>query len=124
MELAVGIAASSSTQIALFVSPILVLFSAGLGRPLDLAFEIFELVAIIVAVAVANMVSSDGDGNWYEGVLSSSSMRSWPSAFIFILRWYRRTREPPAGKPISRQRLLIPMPDFWGPCHPRFPRRG
>ncbi len=69
MELAVGIAASSSTQIALFVAPILVLFSAGLGRPLDLAFEIFELVAIIVAVAVANMVSSDGESNWYEGVL-------------------------------------------------------
>lgn len=70
MDLSVGIAASSSTQIALFVAPLVVLTSALLGNPpMDLAFELFELVAIIVAVTVTNMVSSDGESNWYEGIL-------------------------------------------------------
>ncbi len=70
MELSVGIAASSSIQIALFVAPVLVLFSALLpGGPMTLAFEVFELLAIVLATAIANMVSSDGESNWYEGAL-------------------------------------------------------
>jgi Ca2+:H+ antiporter len=70
MELSVGIATSSSIQIALFVAPILVLVSALLpGGPLTLTFELFELLAIVLATAVVNMVSSDGESNWYEGAL-------------------------------------------------------
>lgn len=70
MELSVGIAASSSIQIALFVAPILVLVSALLpGGVMNLAFEVFELLAIVLATAVASMVSNDGESNWYEGAL-------------------------------------------------------
>jgi len=69
MNLSVGIATSSSTQIALFVAPVLVFVSYLLSHPMTLAFEIFELVAIGLSVIVVHMVSADGKSNWYEGVL-------------------------------------------------------
>ncbi len=69
MNLSVGIATSSSTQIALFVAPVLVFVSHLLATPMNLAFEIFELVSIALAVLVVHMVSADGKSNWYEGVL-------------------------------------------------------
>ncbi len=69
MNLSVGIATSSSTQIALFVAPILVFISHLTASPMTLAFEIFELVSIALAVVILHMVSVDGKSNWYEGVL-------------------------------------------------------
>lgn len=69
MDLSVGISTISSVQIALFVTPVLVLASVALGKPLTLAFEVFELVAIILAVAIVAVLAKDGETNWYEGVL-------------------------------------------------------
>jgi Ca2+:H+ antiporter len=69
MNLSVGIAASSSTQIALFVAPVLVFISHLFAEPMTLAFEIFEILAIALCVAIVHMVSADGKSNWYEGVL-------------------------------------------------------
>jgi len=69
MDLSVGIATISSVQIALFVTPVLVLASLALGEPLTLAFESFELVAIILSVAILAVLAKDGETNWYEGVL-------------------------------------------------------
>ncbi|MFQ6060895.1 MAG: calcium/proton exchanger [Thermoplasmata archaeon] len=69
MDLSVGIASSSSTQIALFVAPILVFISHLFTEPMTLAFEVFELLSIALCVAIVHMVSADGKSNWYEGVL-------------------------------------------------------
>ena len=69
MDLSVGIATISSAQIALFVMPLLVLASFAIGSPMTLAFEKFEVVAIILAVATVSMIARDGESNWYEGVL-------------------------------------------------------
>ena len=69
MDLSVGIATISSVQIALFVTPVLVLSSMALGQPMALAFEVFELVAIILSVAIVSVLVKDGETNWYEGVL-------------------------------------------------------
>jgi len=40
-----------------------------MGQPMDLNFNPFELVAVMVAVLIPNSVSSDGPSNWLEGVL-------------------------------------------------------
>jgi Ca2+:H+ antiporter len=69
MDLAVNIAIGSSTQIALFVAPVLVLLSFGFGdHPMALVFNGFELAAVILAVLIANRVTSEGQSNWFEGV--------------------------------------------------------
>lgn len=69
MDLSVGIATISSVQVAVFVTPVLVLASAAMGKPLTLAFEIFELVAIVLSVVIVAVLAKDGETNWYEGAL-------------------------------------------------------
>jgi len=69
MDLAVNIAIGSSAQIALFVAPLLVLLSFVVGDdPLALVFNGYELGALLFAVLIANLVTQDGESNWFEGV--------------------------------------------------------
>ena len=67
IELSVEVATSSSLQIALFVAPLLVFISLLLGHPLQLIFNRFELMAVLTAVVVSALVSSDGESTWLEG---------------------------------------------------------
>lgn len=68
MDLALSIGIGSSMQIALFVAPVLVFVGAIIGHPINLHFDEFELVSIVVSVAILNLVTSDGESNWFEGV--------------------------------------------------------
>jgi Ca2+:H+ antiporter len=69
MDLAVNIAIGSSAQIALFVAPLLVLVSFVVGdHPMALVFNGYELGALLFAVLIANLVTQDGESNWFEGV--------------------------------------------------------
>src|SRR3954467_8968082 len=69
MDLAVNIAIGSSAQVALFVAPVLVLTSLVLGpHPMALVFNGFELGGILLAIIIANHVTSEGESTWYEGV--------------------------------------------------------
>ena len=60
MDLSVSVALGSTLLVALLVVPILVLVGPLVGHPLDLNFQIYELVAIATAVVVSNLVSLDG----------------------------------------------------------------
>jgi Ca2+:H+ antiporter len=68
LEITFGIAAGSSTQIALLVAPVLVFLSLALGHPMDLVFTPLELAIIGLAVAIFAYLSIDGESNWLEGV--------------------------------------------------------
>ncbi|HEX7191505.1 MAG TPA: cation transporter, partial [Thermoanaerobaculia bacterium] len=68
MDTALNISMQSSVQIALFVTPLLVFLSYGLGHPLDLIFTPFELLACVLGVAIFAYLVMDGETNWYEGV--------------------------------------------------------
>ncbi|MCE5221253.1 MAG: calcium/proton exchanger [Clostridium sp.] len=67
MDVALEIAIGSSLQIILFVAPILIFISL-IFTPMSIIFNTFELIALIVAVLIANRVSNDGESNWLEGV--------------------------------------------------------
>jgi Ca2+:H+ antiporter len=69
MDLSLTVAVGSSMQIALFVGPLLVIIGALMGQPMDLDFNNFELLSVLVAVLVANSISADGKSNWLEGTL-------------------------------------------------------
>jgi Ca2+:H+ antiporter len=71
MDLAVQIAVGSSTQVALFVAPVLVFASLlmGHGHPLDLHFTPLEVAAVILSVTVISLVCHDGESNWLEGAM-------------------------------------------------------
>ncbi|MBA2516400.1 MAG: calcium/proton exchanger [Solirubrobacterales bacterium] len=69
MDLAVNIAVGSSAQVALFVAPVLVLASYVLGpHPMALVFNGFEIGAVLLAILIANSVTSEGESTWFEGV--------------------------------------------------------
>jgi Ca2+:H+ antiporter len=67
MDLALGIAVGSSTQIALFVAPLLVMLSVMIGHPMSLVFNGFEIAAIVLSVLIVEMIAYDGETNWFEG---------------------------------------------------------
>ena len=67
MDVALEIAIGSSLQIILFVTPVLIFMSL-LFTPMSIVFNEFELVALIVAILIANRVANDGESNWLEGV--------------------------------------------------------
>jgi Ca2+:H+ antiporter len=68
MALAVNVVMSSTLQITLFVAPVLVLLGFVIGRPLTLAFNVFEVAAIFITMLIANAITHDGESNWFEGV--------------------------------------------------------
>ena len=76
MDTAMTIVFQSSLQIALFVTPLLVLLSAGFvscgmkeARQLDLVFSPLEVVGVFVSVGIVVTLSRNGESNWFEGVL-------------------------------------------------------
>jgi Ca2+:H+ antiporter len=69
MDLSFGIAVGASTQVALFVAPVLVFAGYLMGKPMDLHFNSFEIVAIVLAVAIVSRQTSDGECHWMEGVM-------------------------------------------------------
>lgn len=83
MDLSLSVAVGSSMQIALFVAPVLVIAGWALGQPMDLDFNPFELVAVAVAVLIANSISSDGKSNWLEGTLLLAAYIVLGFAFYF-----------------------------------------
>ena len=63
-----GIALGSSIQIALFVAPLMVLFSFVLGpQPMVLSFNKLEVWSVYLAVLLSAVISGDGRSNWYKG---------------------------------------------------------
>jgi len=70
MDLSIGIAIGSSTQIALFVTPLLVFLSYLVApRPMDLVFTLGETFALVIAAFLTAQTTGDGHSNWFTGVL-------------------------------------------------------
>ncbi|KAF2164893.1 hypothetical protein M409DRAFT_56251 [Zasmidium cellare ATCC 36951] len=72
MDLAIGVAVGSSLQIALLVLPIMVMLNWwGVGSPavMDLDFNGFLVVVLVISIWLVNYLINDGKSHWLEGVL-------------------------------------------------------
>jgi Ca2+:H+ antiporter len=70
LDLSVGIALGSASQIALFVAPVLVLLSYVIGpAPIDLQFWPGAVVMILIATIAATLVTNSGKSAWFVGVM-------------------------------------------------------
>ena len=70
LDLSVGIALGSASQIALFVAPVLVLLSYVLGpAPMDLKFWPGSVVMMLIATMTASLVTNSGRSTWFVGAL-------------------------------------------------------
>lgn len=84
IDLSIGIAAGSGTQIALFVVPLLVIFGIILNQPFTLEFTIYELVTLFLAAIILNLIAHDGRSNWFEGVMLTTVYVIIAMGFYFI----------------------------------------
>jgi Ca2+:H+ antiporter len=70
LDLSVGIALGSASQIALFVAPALVLLSYVIGpMPMNLEFWPSAVGMMLVASMTASLVTNSGRSAWFVGVL-------------------------------------------------------
>jgi Ca2+:H+ antiporter len=67
MDLAIGVAIGSSLQIALFVTPFLVILGWIMGIEMTLHFQTFETVAFFISGLVVTLLIQDGKSNYLEG---------------------------------------------------------
>ena len=67
MDLAIGVAIGSSLQIALFVTPFLVILGWVMQVPMTLHFQTFETVAFFISGLVVTLLIQDGKSNYLEG---------------------------------------------------------
>ncbi len=70
LDLSVGIALGSASQIALFVAPVLILLSYVLGpTPMNLQFWPGAVAMVLIASMTASLVTNTGRSAWFVGVL-------------------------------------------------------
>ncbi|KAG8463015.1 hypothetical protein KFE25_001788 [Diacronema lutheri] len=83
MDLALGVALGSATQISLFVVPFMVLTGWAIGQPLDLFFGAYETAITFVATVVVGFAVADGETNWLEGASLLSAYIIIGASFLF-----------------------------------------
>jgi Ca2+:H+ antiporter len=136
MDTAMTISYQSSLQIALFVTPVLVLISTALvalgwvhpdgdhagGRveALNLVFSPMEVVAVVLTVGIVVVLGMDGETNWFEGVMLLALYVILGLAFFYIPVPSQRGYDNPGGAvPASR-----PAPDAKDATRPAGEGRG
>jgi len=67
VDITIGVAVGSSTQIALFVTPFSVLAGWIMGVKMTLDFEMFETSVMLMTILIVGSVINDGKSNWLEG---------------------------------------------------------
>ncbi|MEC9001377.1 MAG: calcium/proton exchanger [Candidatus Thermoplasmatota archaeon] len=83
MDLSFAISMGSSTQIAVFVAPMMIIISWALGVPLTFEFGMLETVSAFLAVLIVNVIAADGKSNWLEGALLLGTYVVLGAAFLF-----------------------------------------
>eukprot|EP00038_Savillea_parva_P003554 m.127307 g.127307 ORF g.127307 m.127307 type:complete len:458 (-) comp11208_c0_seq4:48-1421(-) len=75
MDIALGIALGSATQVALFVLPVCVLLGWFENQPMTLYFQPYECLVLLLAIIVTTFVltAASGRSNWLVGVILIST---------------------------------------------------
>jgi Ca2+:H+ antiporter len=106
LDLSVGIALGSASQIALFVAPVLVLLSYVLGpQPMDLQFWPGAVLMILIATITATQVTNSGRSAWFVGVLLLMVYTIFAMTLYLI---------PPQGTAAESNAASQPMPGVSG----------
>ncbi|KAF4625528.1 hypothetical protein G7Y89_g12636 [Cudoniella acicularis] len=82
MNFAIKLIVESTLQIALFVTPFLVIVGWIIGKPMSLRFDTFQTTVLSMAVIVVNCLIRDGRSNYFEGFLLVSTY------FIIAIAFY------------------------------------
>lgn len=83
MDISIEIATGSCLQIALFVTPVMVLLSQ-LFTPMNIIYMPIELAIFGASVLIANRIVSSGQSNWMEGLMLISIYVISAAGFLFM----------------------------------------
>jgi Ca2+:H+ antiporter len=67
MDLALGVSVGSSIQIALFVTPVVVIAGWIMGKDMTMYFSIFETATMVSSALVVIVLILNGRTNYFEG---------------------------------------------------------
>jgi Ca2+:H+ antiporter len=84
MDVSIEIAIGSSTQIALFIAPVIVFVSLALGEPMDFIFTGIEIAAVAFSSIILAFIALDGRSNWIEGVQLLAAYLIMAVTFFFV----------------------------------------
>lgn len=83
MDLAIGVAVGSSLQVAIFVTPLMVIIGWIIDVPMSLYFSTFETAILFVSMFIGNLVIIDGESNWLEGAMLIGTYLIVAMAFFY-----------------------------------------
>ncbi|KAH7674608.1 Calcium/proton exchanger protein [Dioscorea alata] len=69
LDISLGVAIGSSTQIAMFGIPFCVIIGWIMGTPMDLNFQLFETATLFITVVVVAFMLQDGTSNYFKGLM-------------------------------------------------------
>uniref|UniRef100_A0A7I4EZE3 Vacuolar cation/proton exchanger n=1 Tax=Physcomitrium patens TaxID=3218 RepID=A0A7I4EZE3_PHYPA len=69
MDISLGVAIGSSTQISMFVIPFCVVIGWSMGTHMDLNFELFETATLFITVLVVAFMLQEGTSNYFKGLM-------------------------------------------------------
>ncbi|KAJ4976552.1 hypothetical protein NE237_001658 [Protea cynaroides] len=69
LDISLGVAIGSSTQISMFGIPFCVIVGWIMGRPMDLNFQLFETATLFITVLVVAFLLQEGTSNYFKGLM-------------------------------------------------------
>eukprot|EP00262_Sarcandra_glabra_P000094 TRINITY_DN1012_c0_g2_i1.p1 TRINITY_DN1012_c0_g2~~TRINITY_DN1012_c0_g2_i1.p1 ORF type:complete len:436 (+),score=65.26 TRINITY_DN1012_c0_g2_i1:178-1485(+) len=69
LDITLGVAIGSSTQISMFVIPFCVVVGWIMGTPMDLNFQLFETATLFITVLVVAFMLQEGTANYFKGLM-------------------------------------------------------
>ncbi|CAK9144711.1 unnamed protein product [Ilex paraguariensis] len=69
LDITIGVAIGSSTQIAMFVIPFCVVVGWLMGTRMDLNFQLFETATLFITVLVVAFMLQEGTSNYFKGLM-------------------------------------------------------
>ena len=106
LDMSVGIALGSASQIALFVAPVLVLLSYVIApSPMDLQFWPGAVVMMFIAAMTASLVTNSGRSAWFVGVLLLMVYAIFAHDALHVAAASRVSMHPQASPRPDRSRL-------------------
>ncbi|EPS66697.1 hypothetical protein M569_08080, partial [Genlisea aurea] len=69
LDISLGVAIGSSTQISMFLIPFCVIVGWFMGKPMDLNFQLFETTTLFITVLVVAFMLQEGHSNYFKGLM-------------------------------------------------------
>eukprot|EP00752_Nemacystus_decipiens_P014165 g12596.t1 len=99
MELAMGVAVGSATQVSMFVVPVAVLSGWAMDRDMTLMFPNEEIILYVLSIVIVSTTVSNGTSNWLQGSLLVTTY-----VLVAVASWYEER-----GSGVGEE-LPLPVP--------------